>query len=360
MKNHIMSTLLLAVLFLTSFTVSADDKVNAEGHVDKSLATLVNFADDPEMKWFRQHIENAKGILIFPTQVKAGFLIGGSGGSGVLLRHGDDNQWSYPAFYGMGSVTAGFQAGVQHAEVVMLLMTDKAMDAMLSTKVQLGTDVSVALGPVGAGTAVHTADIYQFSRAKGVFGGLTIEGAVISPRDKLNEAYYGKVVSPKDILVLGLGTNRQADPLRDKLASFKDSDGDGVTDFYDKCPNTLQGTKVDRDGCWAYHGAVFDSASADIKPESKAMFDNALEVLKSNPNVTVEIQGYADSSGNADFNLKLSERRAQSVKDYLVANGIDPSRLTVKGYGIANPVASNDTATGRAYNRRVTFEIISR
>lgn len=295
MKKPIMSTLLLAVLFLTGFTASADDKANAEEYVDKSLATVVNFANDPEMAWFRQHIENAKGILIFPTQVKAGFFIGGSGGSGVLLSHRDDGQWSYPAFYGMGSVTAGFQAGVQSAEVVLLLMTDKAMDAMLSTKVQLGADVSVALGPVGEGAAVATADIYQFARSKGVFGGLTIEGAVISPRDKLNEAYYGKAVSPKDILVLqGIANNAQADPLRDKLASFTDSDGDGVTDFYDKCPDTLKGIKVDRDGCWAYHGVLFDSGSAEIKPESKALFDNALDVLRSNPNLTVEIQGYAE------------------------------------------------------------------
>ena len=135
-----------------------------------------------------------------------------------------------------------------------------------------------------------------------------------------------------------------------------DTDGDGVIDENDKCPNTPKGAKVDRDGCWAYHGVFFDFDESDIKPEFKPMFDNAVHVLNLNPNLTVEIQGHTDDIGKEEYNLKLSENRAQEVKKYLVKQGIDPSRLTIKGFGKSNPAETNDTEEGRAYNRRVFFK----
>lgn len=135
-----------------------------------------------------------------------------------------------------------------------------------------------------------------------------------------------------------------------------DSDGDGVPDVSDKCPNTPKGAKVDKDGCWAYHGVFFDFDESTIKPEFKPLFDNAVYVLNQSPDLTVEIQGHTDDVGTEKYNLKLSESRAQAVKDYLVEQGIDESRLTVKGFGKSNPAEGNDTEEGRAYNRRVYFE----
>jgi OmpA-OmpF porin, OOP family len=135
-----------------------------------------------------------------------------------------------------------------------------------------------------------------------------------------------------------------------------DSDGDGVPDFMDECPNTPQGAKIDKNGCWAYHGVFFDFDKKTIKPEFQSLFENALEVLTINPGLSVEIQGHTDNVGNAEYNQKLSEQRAQAVKDFLVERGIDPSRLTVKGYGMYDPAVSNDTEEGRAFNRRVYFK----
>jgi len=150
-------------------------------------------------------------VFIVPQLLKAGFIFGGSGGSGVMLsRDKSSGKWSNPAFYTMGSVTFGLQIGGQAAEVVLLILTQKGMDAMLSTKFQLGGDVSVAAGPVGAGAQAATTDIIQFSRTKGVFGGLTLEGAVIAIRDKWNHAYYGKETSPLDILVKRTVRNKNA------------------------------------------------------------------------------------------------------------------------------------------------------
>ena len=116
MKNTIVTLLLSISLMLSSFSISASDKTDAEKFVLDSAETLMNFANDPEMKWFRDHIKNAKGILIVPSLLKAGFIFGGSGGTGVMLRNNAINtvwtnepikQWSSPAFYTMGSVTWG-------------------------------------------------------------------------------------------------------------------------------------------------------------------------------------------------------------------------------------------------------------
>lgn len=230
MKRPILAVLLSVALSITSFTVSADAKSDAEGYVNDSLKTLNNFINDPNMKWFRQHIKNAKGILIIPQLLKAGFLVGGSGGNGVLLKHDSKasnwsysaiDQWSYPAFYTMGSVSVGFQIGGEAAEVVLLIMSDQGMDAFFAAKAQLGADMSVAAGPVGAGAQAATADVYQFARSKGIYAGLNLEGAVINPRDKFNHAYYGKEVTPLNILVQGEARNAQAYDLRARLASIR-------------------------------------------------------------------------------------------------------------------------------------------
>ena len=143
---------------------------------------------------------------------------------------------------------------------------------------------------------------------------------------------------------------------RAEITLEADSDGDGVPDSIDKCPNTPKGAKVDENGCWIYHGVFFDFNKATIKPEFQPLFDNALEVLKLNPNLRVEVIGHTDSIGPAAYNQKLSVRRAQAVKDYLVKHGVDPSRLIVKGKGESEPARSNDTEAGRAFNRRVEFK----
>ncbi len=228
--NKLIAAMIISVaLFAVSLPGAADDQANAYGYVDNSLETLTNFANDPDMQWFRKHVQSAQGILIIPTVLKAGFFFGGSGGTGVMLRRQAGTGWSYspidewssPAFYSMGSVTFGLQIGAEAAEMILLIMTQRGMDAMLTTKAQLGADMSVAAGPVGAGAQVATVDILQFSRSKGIFGGLTVEGSIIEPRDSLNKAYYGRSVSPLDILVKRTVSNAQAYKLRSRLASLQ-------------------------------------------------------------------------------------------------------------------------------------------
>lgn len=197
---------------------ASSDSADVQALVLKSSAVFKSFMADPNMVWFHNNVDQARGIFIVPQMLRGGFIIGGSGGSGVLLtRDLKTGAWSYPAFYTMGSVSIGLQIGADASEIVMMIMTEKGLNAMLSTEFKLGADVSVAAGPVGASAKAQIADVLAFGRSKGAFGGVSIEGAVIAPRDKWNSAYYGQPVGPIDILIRHSVTNPQADQLRNSM-----------------------------------------------------------------------------------------------------------------------------------------------
>lgn len=192
----------------------------AEALVDAATESVNTFTIDPDMEWFRDNMSKAKGVLIVPSLVKGGFIFGGSGGSGVLLIKGDGNIWSDPAFYTMGSGTIGLQLGVEVSEIILMIMTDKGVDALLTSSFKLGGDVSIAAGPIGAGAKAQTADILAFSRTKGIYGGVNIEGAVLKIRNDWNQDYYGSNTSPRTILIEGTATNSHADNLRNAVANL--------------------------------------------------------------------------------------------------------------------------------------------
>jgi len=153
-----------------------------------------------------------------------------------------------------------------------------------------------------------------------------------------------------------------------------DSDGDGVTDDLDKCPGTPRGVKVDAQGClfsttiksagateagaWIYKRVHFDFNDAFLKVSTYPVLDEIAAGLKAQPAIKVEIQGHTDSAGEAVYNQKLSERRAQSVVKYLVGKGVAAGRLIPKGYGLTSPIATNKTEEGRARNRRVELKAL--
>ncbi|MBT3812152.1 MAG: OmpA family protein [Gammaproteobacteria bacterium] len=140
----------------------------------------------------------------------------------------------------------------------------------------------------------------------------------------------------------------------------RDSDADGIDDSHDKCKNTPSGAKVNSQGCWSFNSVDFGFDSTKITPAFAPLFENAIATLNKNPRMTVQLEGHTDSTGPEAYNMGLSVRRAEAVKNHLVENGIDTSRLTTKGFGESNPIAPNDTAKGRAENRRVGFTITAR
>lgn len=187
--------------------------------VSSADVTLSNFLRDPDMTWFRNNLPSARGVLIVPAFVRAGFIFGGGGGNGTLMVHDDLGNWSYPAFYTVASGSVGFQAGASVAEVILMIRSQRGADAMLSNSFRLGADASVAAGPVGTGAQVQTSDILAFSRSRGFFGGVSLDGSVIAPRDAWNSTFYGRQVRPVDILVSRNVSNPQADGLRNRLSS---------------------------------------------------------------------------------------------------------------------------------------------
>jgi len=133
-----------------------------------------------------------------------------------------------------------------------------------------------------------------------------------------------------------------------------DTDGDGVPDYLDECPDTPKGATVNRVGCWALKGVVlFDVNKSDLKPAAYPLLDETVTIMKKNPDITGFIEGHTDSTGSEAYNQQLSEKRARAVEAYIESHGIDPARFSVKGYGETKPIAPNDTPAGRQENRRV-------
>jgi OOP family OmpA-OmpF porin len=140
-------------------------------------------------------------------------------------------------------------------------------------------------------------------------------------------------------------------PVASPATAAADSDGDGVPDGLDQCPNTPRGAMVNPNGCWAPPGVYFDTDQTVIK-DPRAL-DQAAAVLKANPGLTAEVEGHTDSTASAAHNQTLSEARARAVRDYFARQGIAPERIGATGFGETRPAAANDTPEGRARNRRV-------
>ncbi|MGO9613866.1 MAG: lipid-binding SYLF domain-containing protein [Dissulfurispiraceae bacterium] len=207
-----------SVLTLTSRSEAASSS-EAQGIVDNARVTFESFLHDSNMGWFHQHLREVKGLLIIPQMLKAGFFIGGSGGTGVLVvRNHRTGDWSQPAFYTIGSVSFGAQIGGEAAEVIMMVMTNKAIDSLLASSVKLGGDTSISVGPVGIGAKENiTADFVSFAKSKGLYAGLSLEGAVVDVRDSLNSAYYNTDVRPTDIIITKDVSNSGSAALRAAL-----------------------------------------------------------------------------------------------------------------------------------------------
>ena len=187
----------------------ADDASEARELVEKARLTIEKFTTDPAMTGFRDAVKRAKGVFISPQVLRGAFIVGVSGGSGVLLAR---DPWGGPAFYSVGEASFGLQAGGDAQEVVLLALTERGVTNLLSPSAKLGVDASVAGGPVGAGVTAESAglsaDIVSFALSKGLFIGVSLEGAVV-----VNKAYYGAEVSPSDILIRRSVTSPHAAPL---------------------------------------------------------------------------------------------------------------------------------------------------
>lgn len=194
--------------------------------VDRARIVVDEFLADPNFQRMRVYVQNAFAVLIVPDLLKGGFVLGAEYGVGVLLaRDIRSGAWSDPVFVDLYGGSIGLQLGGKASDVILTIMNAGALDKILSSRFKLGTDASVAAGPVGVGVGAATTvqfgeDLYIFSRSKGLYGGLSAEGsAVILKPDWIN-AYYGQTVTARAVLKERSVTNPGSAPLREALARF--------------------------------------------------------------------------------------------------------------------------------------------
>jgi SH3 domain-containing YSC84-like protein 1 len=187
----------LTLMFCLSATfVSAQTKrmKDAERHASRAAKVFDQVMALRERSIPRELLDRAEAIAVFPGVVKAAFIIGGSGGQGVISRRVKGG-WSAPAFFNLGGGSLGLQIGAQKTDYVLLIMNEEGLKGLMEDKFEMGGEVSVAAGPVGRTAAVTTnatldAGILSYSRSKGAFIGAALKGGVINPDNNLNEAVY--------------------------------------------------------------------------------------------------------------------------------------------------------------------------
>ena len=220
-----------ALLLVSAFTVFAAAPAWAQAQpqsaepqqlVDRATLAAQDMLNNLNGTDAQAVLRKARAVLICPQLFRAGFLIGGQGGSCVLVARAGGGSWSAPAFYTLGGASFGFQAGLQDAEVMLIIMSDKGLTATLDSQFKLGADATATFvewgaGVEGATTAALRADIVGFTRARGLFAGISLGGSLMSSKSDWNQAYYGRPVSPQQIVVGVEVSNPGADPLREVL-----------------------------------------------------------------------------------------------------------------------------------------------
>jgi len=213
----------LAFFVTTSFLYAGD--------LDKRIEEAIDIVDEiltiPEKGIPYDLLMTSKAIALFPNVVKGGFIVGGRFGRGIICAFDDKTgKWSAPAFFTLGGGSFGFQAGVQSIDLILVIMNKKGLEALLKSKVTLGGDISVAAGPVGRRAETSSdlllrAEITSYSRSRGFFAGVSVDGATIMHDRDANRTFYGNDFSAREILLEGKATPPPAaQNLINKLAAL--------------------------------------------------------------------------------------------------------------------------------------------
>ena len=334
-------------------------------------------------------------VMVMDTSLSMAQLSGGQKKMNIALDMADKFNKTIPTnvplkgalvtVSGKGAVTtygvinytrSGFEAALTSLTTEGLTPIAEGIDAASALVPELGKKVAIIL--VSDGLETEGSAIAAVKALKEKYGSAVCIYPVIVGNDCVGCGTSGFMGSIASILDCGYVTYAENLGTPDEMARFVtnvffnagsakaaavapppmksedgDADGDGVGDAVDQCPNTPKGAEVDERGCWVLRNVNFDFDKADIKSEYFTDLDKVVRVLQNNPDVKIQVEGHTDYVGSEAYNQDLSERRAASVKQYFVSKGIDSARVTTKGYGKTRPMAVNDTADGRAKNRRI-------
>ncbi|WP_439576449.1 lipid-binding SYLF domain-containing protein [Elioraea sp.] len=201
---------------------AAAAQADQQALVDRATLTVNELMGGEHGVDARTVLRRARAVMVFPRVFRGGFILGGEGGSGVLVARDGAGNWSSPAFYGMGGGSLGLQIGVQDSQVMLFVMNDRALNAILQSQFKFGADASVAVAHLGAGiaggtTAALRADVVSVAKSRGLYAGVSLEGSILARRNEENAAYYGRQVSAEQIVLTMEVHNPGSDNLRAAL-----------------------------------------------------------------------------------------------------------------------------------------------
>jgi SH3 domain-containing YSC84-like protein 1 len=336
-----------AVLIGAPLAFSQED-VSPDKRLNNAYVAFREVMHEPDKGIPHDLFEKSRCIVIIPGTLKGAFIVGGKYGRGyVSCRSGAKGLFGTPAAVRIEGGSYGLQIGGSSTDVFMLIMNESGMKKLLADKFTIGGEAEATAGPVGRDTSANTdvllhAEILSWSRSRGLFAGLSLEGSTLRPDGSENAKLYGEDVTNKQILAGDLKTPGAAEPLVAELNRYRyHTETAGV------------GHNLDKDRRVTLSDVHFQSGSADITADSQGALNELVSALQAHPNWRVRVEGFTDNVGSRDSNLKLSSDRADAVKNWLADHGVDRSRLSSKGFGEARPVATNSTEKGRAKNRRV-------
>jgi lipid-binding SYLF domain-containing protein len=344
-----------ALLILTSFGYSAAVDEAPDHRLRNAHAIFHEMTREPDKGIPLDLFDQARCVIIIPAVKKGAFVIGGKYGRGFAsCRKGERGPFGAPAAIRIEGGSYGLQIGGSSTDVFMLIMNESGMQRLLSDKFTIGGEAAATAGPVGRNASANTdvllhAEILSWSRARGLFAGVSLEGSTLRPDHSENRKLYGRDISNKEILqgnVLFPPAGRQLIVTLNRYS--------GKTPEHNRERADISAS-LRTSGHVTLKAVHFTSGKADITLNSEESLDKAAQVLKDNPDWKIRVEGYTDSVGDHDSNLKLSNDRAQAVMNWLGDHGVDRSRLTANGNGEADPVASNATDSGRRRNRRVVL-----
>jgi SH3 domain-containing YSC84-like protein 1 len=222
MKRLLIAAMITAATLASPTVALADPPQHL---VDSATLSLESMMGGTEGTQAQEFLRRARAVVICPNIFRAGFFFGGEGGSCVMIARAAGGGWSYPAFYGLGGGSFGFQAGIQSAQVMMLIMTNNGLNALLNSQFKIGADAGLTIATLGAGVngSMSTgleADILTFSKSEGLYGGISLAGSILSNNSNAEQAYYGSPLGAREIVVGLQGANPGANPLRETLARF--------------------------------------------------------------------------------------------------------------------------------------------
>ena len=215
----------LALLGFVLFApLAARAQSDQQAVVDRARITIEDLSRDKAFGNARQLLHRARAVLIVPRLYKGGFIVGGEGGTGVMLVHGSGNTWSDPAFFAIGAASFGLQAGLEQSETVLLVMTQKGLDALLRDQFKFGAQAGIAVATLGSGVegaigGASPPDIVVWSSSSGVYAGISLDGSVLRAQQDDDRAYYGRPVTTRDILFGHGGVAPHATALRRALGT---------------------------------------------------------------------------------------------------------------------------------------------